>query len=165
MRQCYPCGFQLGIRIGPCFLTTIISKSTQFMLHSLTSFYVLFQVIKKKKFHFDEENVLLLLRYLCFMFMSLSWLYFVRRLGYICVWVYHFRLTHLWLTENDFITEGSLKNRRAIGWNQSNSVKLCYLLELRNRYLRWCGGELLSYSHQHSNEGIQMPQYMYNKTM
>ena len=50
--------------------------------------------------------------------------------------LYHFRLTHLRLTENDLMIEGSLKSRQAIGWNQSNSVKLCYPLELRKRYLR-----------------------------
>ena len=60
--------------------------------------------------------------------------------------LYHFRLTHLWLTKNDFMIEGSLKNRWVIGWNQSNSVKLCYL-ELRKRYLRYCGGELPCSSH------------------
>ena len=107
----------------------------------------------------------LLLSYLCFMSMPLLWLHFCSSLvGLHLRLGFTFRL-HLWLTENGFMIEGSLKNRRVIGWNQSNSVKLCYPLELRKRYLRWCGDELLCSSHWHSNEGIQMPRYMYNKTM
>lgn len=47
------------------------------MLHSFTSFYVPFQVIQKKIFHLLMMGECpLLLRYLCFMSMSLSWLHF-----------------------------------------------------------------------------------------
>ena len=91
----------------------------------------------------------LLLRYLFIMFMSLSWLHFCSspvgaylRLGFITfAWS-----TYDWPKMTSWL-KAFLKNRRTIGWNQSNSVKLCYPLEPRKRYLRWCGGELLCSSH------------------